>query len=276
MSPATSLLSLDRFALVGVVHLLPLPGAPVASPGFQAVADRACRDAEEMGEGGLRAFIIENLGDAPFAAQRTDPHVAAMLAVIGDRLRRSLGSDFALGVNVLRNDACAALGAAAACGAQFIRVNVLSGATWTDQGLIEGGAHALLRYRRALGLAPDQTDAPVAILADVLVKHGAPAGVSDLSQLARDTAGRGGADALIVTGAHTGGATDLGRVRVARAAAPHHPVWVGSGVTPSTVAKVGEVANGAIVGTWLHREGLLDAPVDRARVRALVDAAAGI
>jgi predicted TIM-barrel enzyme len=54
-------------------------------------------------------------------------------------------------LNVLRNDARAALGAALACGATFVRVNVHTGATWTDQGLIEGDAYATLRYRQALG-----------------------------------------------------------------------------------------------------------------------------
>ena len=51
--------------------------------------------------------------------------------------------------------------------AEFIRVNVLTGIMATDQGLIEGKAYDLLRYRRELG-------AEVGILADVLVKHARP------------------------------------------------------------------------------------------------------
>ena len=39
---------------------------------------------------------------------------------------------------------------AATTGAQFIRVNVLSGAMVTDQGIIEGVAHELLLYRKHL------------------------------------------------------------------------------------------------------------------------------
>ena len=43
-----------------------------------------------------------------------------------------------VGVNVLRNDAISALGVAAVTGARFIRVNVLTGLMYTDQGPIVG------------------------------------------------------------------------------------------------------------------------------------------
>jgi hypothetical protein len=49
-----------------------------------------------------------------------------------------------VGVNVLRNDARAALGICAATGAKFVRVNVHSGVAATDQGWIEGRAHSLV------------------------------------------------------------------------------------------------------------------------------------
>ncbi len=65
--------------------------------------------------------------------------------------------------------------AIASCtGAPFIRVNVLSGVMATDQGLIEGCAHELLRYRRELG-------SDVKIMADVLVKHARPLGSPTLT-----------------------------------------------------------------------------------------------
>ena len=53
-----------------------------------------------------------------------------------------------VGVNVLRNDAAAALAVARVVGARFIRVNVHTGAMWSDQGLLQGRAHETLRRRR--------------------------------------------------------------------------------------------------------------------------------
>lgn len=257
---------MGSFSLMGVVHLLPLPGAPGGSPGFRRVMDRALSDAHALQKGGMTTAVVENFGDAPFVSGRTDPHVPSMMSVIGARIRAETGLD--LGINVLRNDAAAALAVASACSASFVRVNVHVGAAWTDQGLIQGQAYDTLRYRRELG-------STVQIAADVLVKHAVPAGQPVIEEVAKETALRGHADVLIVTGSRTGGVTDLEDVSRVRAAVPERPVWVGSGVTLETIQSVSRVADGAIVGTWLHADGKLTEPLDPRRVQALVSALAG-
>jgi len=255
--------------IIGVLHLLPLPASPSVSPGFPAVLARALQDAERLWGAGVRSLIVENLGDAPFRAERVDPHVPAMLAVVGSHLRQRYGDELRLGINVLRNDGQAALGVAAAVGADFVRINVWTGATWTDQGLITGQAHDLLRYRRELGLTAHE----LAVAADVLVKHGVPAGSEDVAQVARDTAHRGGADVLIITGDGTGAVTRLHHLEQVRAALPSSCLWVGSGVVPSQLPALSRLVDGAIVGTWFHEDGRLDAPLDAGRIRAFMDAA---
>jgi len=167
---------------------------------------------------------------------------------------------------VLRNDAAAALAVAVAAGAGFIRVNVLTGAMVTDQGLIQGRAHALLRLRRSLG-------APVRIFADLHVKHAQPLVPVHMPQVANEAADRGLADALIVTGGGTGQPADLEEARVVRAAVPDVPVLLGSGVTAATVRAALEVADGLIVGSDLKAEGRAIAPIDPMRAAAFVRAA---
>ncbi len=78
--------------------------------------------------------------------------------------------------------------------------------------------HALLRKQQSL--APH-----VKILADVLVKHAAPLGDLSIEIAARDTAERGLADALIVSGTGTGDAANVDDVRRVRSACPgsDHP-----------------------------------------------------
>lgn len=261
---------MDRpaFSIIGVIHLLPLPGAPRASPGMEAVIERALRDAEALLLGGIRTVIVENLGDAPFAGGAVGPHVPACMAAVCSHLNRSFHGALDLGINVLRNDPLAALGVAVACGASFIRINVHVGAAWTDQGLIQGRAHETLRARRELVAG----GSPIRIAADVLVKHAVPAGAADLVPVARETAERGGADVLILTGRHTGGRTDLSKVTELKDNLPGVPVWVGSGVKPEQAGAVLAAADGAIVGTWLHEEGRLDRPLDPGRIKALVAA----
>lgn len=255
------------FAFVGVVHLLPLPAGPRPSPGFAAVRERALADAAALAHGGAHAVILENFGDAPFPADAVEPHVVAFCAVLAAELRARHPS-LVVGLNLLRNDARGAMGAAAAAGAGFVRVNVHVGAMVTDQGLIQGAAHHTLRYRRELG-------ADVGIAADVLVKHAAPLGPSAAGPVAADTFRRGGADVLIVTGEGTGRPADPARAEEVRRAVPEAPLWVGSGVTEATaVTWRGLGLRGAIVGTALHEEGQLSRPLDVERVRAMAAALA--
>lgn len=254
--------------VIGVVHLAPLPGAPGWGGDFATVLDRARADLLALAAGGVDAAIIENFGDVPFRAGAVEPETIAAIARVVTELRPL--TSLPLGVNVLRNDAAAALAIAAICAGSptFIRVNVHSGAMLTDQGIIEGRADRTLRRRRELGV-------PVAILADVLVKHAAPLGPQTIEDAARDAVERGLADALIITGTGTGEATDLGDVRRVRAALPETPILVGSGVTAETVRETFAIADGAIVGTSFKVGGRTTAPVDLERVKRFVAAAQG-
>ena len=254
------------FQIIGVLHLPALPGAPRNVLDAQAVVEHALRDAEALIEGGVSHCIIENLGDAPYRTGDVDPHVPAMLAVIGQRVRGEFG--MTVGLNVLRNDAHSAMGAAVACGASFIRVNVLVGSAWTDQGLIHSKAASLLRYRRALSGSDDGPK----IYADVHVKHAVPAAGFDIETTAVEAVERSGADGVIVTGARTGSPTSLGDLAAVRRVVTHHPIFVGSGVDEGSIGEISRLCNGAIVGTALHRDADISLPIDKNRVRAMVDA----
>jgi hypothetical protein len=247
--------------VVGVVHLLPLPGSPRAR-GMEDVLRRALRDARALAGGGADGIIVENYGDLPFAPGPVDPHVPAVLAVVAREVRRAAG--LPVGINVLRNDARSALGAAVAAGASFIRVNVHVGAARSGEGRLVGRAHETLRYRRALGSS-------AAIFADVFVKHARPVGRADVRLAARETAYRGLADVLLVTGPETGGEADVERVRAVRRAVPDRPVYVASGVTLENAEAFRE-ADGFIVGTAFKEGRRTEAPVDPRRVRALIKA----
>ena len=252
--------------LVGMVHLLPLPGAPRWGGNFEAVRRRALDDALALADGGMDAVLVENYLDAPFFPDRVPPETVAAMAVLCAEVVRAV--DIPVGVNVLRNDAEAALAVAAASGARFVRVNVHTGAMLTDQGWISGRAHETLRLRARL--CPG-----VAILADVMVKHAVPPAGLETADAARDAWHRGLADALIVSGAATGAPADPARIDAVRRAVPEAPVWLGSGLTPETAAELLPRVQGAIVGSALARGGVAGAGIDPARVRALVAAARG-
>lgn len=252
------------FTFVGVVHAPPLPAGPRPSSGFATARERVLDDADALAIGGAHAVILENFGDAPFSSGPVEPHVVAFFAHLA-ALVRGRHPHLSVGINLLRNDARAALGVAAAVEAAFIRVNVLTGAMVTDQGVIEGDAHRLLRYRREL-------DADVQIVADLLVKHAAPLAPLSLASAAADTWQRGGADVLVITGRSTGHPADPADAEEVRRAVPQAPLWVGSGVTESTAGEWRARVDGAIIGTALHRDGDVQAPLDVDRVRRMADA----
>lgn len=249
--------------LIGMIHLGPLPGSPAFVGQFQAVVDQAVSDAETLATAGFGGIMIENFGDAPFFSGPVPAvTVAAMTGAI-TQVRRV--TELPLGVNVLRNDGLAALAIAAATGADMIRVNVLSGTMFTDQGIIDGQAAEIGRLRAQI--CPD-----VAILADVFVKHAAPPPGLTIAQAAIDLWERSGADAVVVSGSGTGSATDPEELKRVRMAIPDAPIFIGSGVTAGSVGMLSEWANGFIVGSTL-KVGSVTNPVDADRARAFIAAA---
>ncbi len=245
---------------IGVLHCPPLPGTPrYDGEAVETLYDRALRDAEAYVEGGIDGLIIENHGDLPFLKpHRIGPETAATMAVITDRVKRTF--DVQLGINVLANAGIPALAIAKSAGAAFIRVNQWANAYVANEGLIEGEAAEILRYRASIS-ARD-----VLIFADTHVKHGAHAIVADrsISELTRDVEFFD-ADAVIATGQRTGDSVDLLELEeIGRAT--RLAVLVGSGVTLSNVGAILERAAGVIIGSSLKVDGTWWSAVDRQKV----------
>ncbi|WP_435180853.1 BtpA/SgcQ family protein [Halorussus sp. AFM4] len=255
--------------VVGMVHLGPLPGAPKYDGDFAAVREAALRDARRLAAGGVDAILVENFGDAPFYPDDVPDHVVASMTRVAADLRDEV--DLPMGINVLRNDAAAALSIAAAVDAAFVRVNVHVGARVTDQGVVEGRAHETVRLRERLG-------ADVSIFADLDVKHSAALAERPLdAEAVAEPVERGLAEGIVVSGAGTGhevAADHLGAAAAARdEAGLDAPILVGSGTTTENVADLLDAADGVIVGTALKEGGETTNPVSAERVERLVAAA---
>ncbi len=253
-----------RNPIIGVVHLQPLPTSPRWGGSLKTVIDRAEQEATALASGGVDGIIVENFFDAPFTKGQVNPAVVSAMTVIVQRLMNLVS--LPIGLNVLRNDAQSSMAIATCVGAQFIRVNVLTGVMATDQGLIEGQAHELLRYRRELG-------SDVKIFADVLVKHALPLGSPNLTTAIQETIERGLADAIILSGWSTGDPPKLEDLELAAAVANETPVFIGSGADWENIATLIQAADGAIVSSSLKRHGRPEQPIDPIRVSQFVEAA---
>src|SRR3990170_4653870 len=90
-------------AIIGMVHLLPLPGAPDWDGSMERVLAAAVQDATALAEGGVDGIMVENYGDAPFLPGPVPAHTIAALTNAVLEVRRAVR--LPVGVNVLRNDA---------------------------------------------------------------------------------------------------------------------------------------------------------------------------
>jgi membrane complex biogenesis BtpA family protein len=252
--------------LIGVIHLAALPSSPRFGGSLARVVDRAAADAVALEQAAFPAVIVENFGDAPFLPGAVDPATVACMTTCVLAVKRA-APKLCLGINVLRNDAAAALAVALACGAEMVRVNVHSGARVTDQGIVQGQAHHTLRLRRELALES------VRLLCDVAVKHSAPLGDRPLDEEARDVAERGLADAVLLTGSATGRPVRPGDL-LAVVQSVQVPVLVASGATLRDM-KLLHTCHGVIVGSALRKSGRAGEPIDPGCAKAFADAFLG-
>ncbi len=216
----------------------PLPGAPDNSMSMKELTEFALSEADKLEGAGLDACIVENVGDTPLFKENLPPYSVAAMAVI---TRAVIGrTKMKVGVNMLRNACEEALSVAHVSGAQFIRCNVLIGAYATDQGIIEGCAARVARLKKALGSA-------VLVFGDVHVKHAYPIFNVEIEYAAQDLAERGGADAVIVSGARSPVPPSFERVKKVRDAVKK-PVLIGSGISLSNVKEFHSRSDGLIIG----------------------------
>jgi len=253
-------------ALIGMLHVGPLPGSPGHGGAATRLDDqvaRAVAEAEAYRAAGFHALILENMFDRPYLRSQVGPEVVASLAVIGREVRRAV--PLPLGVQVLAAANEEAVAVALACGAGFVRVEGFVFAHVADEGLVEADAGPLLRYRAAVGAGH------VRIFADIKKKHSAHALTADVDIVETARAAEFAlADGVIVTGVSTGRAADPAEV-AAVAAGVGLPVLVGSGVTPANVAAFA-AADGVIVGSAVKRGGDWRQPLDPDAAARMADA----
>lgn len=249
-----------RLPIIAPLVLLPLPGSPRYGGHMDAAIERAVVDVQLLESGGVDGITLENMGDAPFFKDEAPPETVAAFAAVAAAVEAATALPF--GVNVLRNCSRASLAVAHVCGGRFIRVNVLTEAYVTDQGIIEGSAAELMRVRRLI--AADD----IAVFADVRVKHAASLLDRPIYEAALDAVERGLADALIVTGSRTGSPASAEEIKAVRRVGA---TLIGSGLTPENAGELLPHADGAIVGTYFRRDGVITNPIDPHRVERLMD-----
>lgn len=251
----------QKRAVIGMVHLRPLPGAPHYKGGnLEEVYDWAIRDANALEEGGVDGLIIENAWDIPFSKpENIGFETVAAMTSVANKLKTQ--TNLPIGINCLANGAIQALAVAKAADLPFVRVNQWVNAYIANEGFVEGASAKAARYRSQI------KGEDIKMFIDVHVKHGSHSIIADRS-LADQTHDNVffDADVLIATGTRTGNETQVSEIEGIK----NHtdlPVIVGSGMTAENAAKILSVADGCIVGSFLKEEGKWWNPVSKEAVR---------
>lgn len=248
--------------IIGMVHLLPLPGAPGYRGNISEIYDQALWEAKVLAENGIDGMIVENLGDAPYQIGEPAPEQLSLMAAITREVTRSVS--IPVGVNVQFNAWKAEMAIASTCGASFVRVEVFVDTVVSGQGLVTPCSAEITRYRKQLGAKG------VYLWADIQTKYTTNLVPQSLSQSAID-ARNAGADCLIVTGAATGQATPLNSILEVKEVCAL-PIFVGSGTKISNISETLKIADGVIIGSALKENGVAENKVSETATKEFVKA----
>jgi membrane complex biogenesis BtpA family protein len=252
----------DKKTIIGMIHLDPLPGTPKSNSSMVEVIAKARAEAQLYKEAGIDMLAIENMHDVPFS-RTIGPEIVAAMAVIGYEVKNSTG--LRCGIQILAAANKEALGAAYAAGLDFVRVEGFVFAHVADEGLIDGCAADVMRYRHQLG-ADD-----ILVLTDIKKKHSSHAITADVDIVETAHAAEFFlSDGVIVTGVATGTEASLAEIEQVKAAVDI-PVLVGSGVTFENVERYLAAADALIIGSYFKYSGHWSKGVETERVKTFMD-----
>lgn len=246
--------------IYGMVHLAPLPGTPFHTRGsLGRTIEVAVASARVLARGGADGCLVQTVDRVYDSRDESDPARIAALALIVHAIVQAVDSDFAVGVQMMRNAIRPSLAIAKVTGATFVRATALVGATTSDAGPIHGSPYEVMAYRKYL----DAED--IGVIADIATIHHTPS--MRVGDLARHAA-RVGASAVAVGSPDD--ARTLEWIAEIRAASPKTAVFLSGHTSHANVARMLVHADGAFVGTCFEVGGF-GGSIDEARVASYVE-----
>ena len=245
-------------AIIAMCHMQPLPGDPGydRSLGMKYVIEKTKADILALQEGGVDAIMFSNEFSLPYLTKVRTETVAAMARVIGE-LMPIIRIPY--GVNCLW-DASASLDLAVATDAKFVR-EIFTGVYASDFGLWDTNCGEVVRHQREVGADN------VKLLFNIVPEAAKYLADREIESVAKTTVFNCRPDALCVSGATAGCATDPEILRRAKNAVGDTVVLANTGCRPETIESLLNIADGAVVGTTFKFDGKFENQVDIRRVK---------
>lgn len=249
-------------AIIAMCHLQAMPGDPYydKEKGMKWVIEKAKEDLEALQEGGVDAVMFSNEFSLPYLTKVRTETVAAMARIIGE-LQPYISIPY--GVNCLW-DPIASLDLAAAVDAKFVR-EIFTGVYASDFGLWNTNCGEVVRHQREIGAEN------VKLLFNIVPEAAKYLADREIESIAKTTVFNCRPDALCVSGATAGSATDPEILRRAKSAAGDTVVLANTGCRVNTIENLLNIADGAVVGTTFKYDGKFENQTDVKRVREFMD-----
>jgi membrane complex biogenesis BtpA family protein len=253
----------ERKAVLGMIHLRPLPGTPFYEDGsFEETLRIAVQSARALYVGGADGCLVQTMDRVYSAGEDSDPARTTAMGLIVNAIVAETGEGFQVGVQLMRNALKASLAVAKVAGGSYIRAGALVGATLTASGMVEANPLEVMEYRNKINAQK------VKIIAEVDSMHFTWFGENKpTAQVARQ-AHYVGADAVSL--GHSDEATTLKMIASVRQEVPGLPVILAGHTNHDNAARLLAAADGAFVGTCLEAGGW-GGRIDVDQVKAYMD-----
>ena len=251
-----------RKAVLGMVHLPPLPGTPFYEEGsFDRTLQVAVASARALEEGGADGCLVQTVDRVYPTGEASDPARTSAAALIVSAIAAATGDDFQIGVQLMVNALKASLAVAKVAGGSYIRASALVGATLSAHGLVQAHPHEVMDYRARIGAQQ------IKVIAEVESMHfrwlGEPKPVAQVARAARNVR----ADAVSL--GHPDEETTLRMIASVRETVPGLPIILAGYTNHGNAARLLAAADGAYVGTCLEGDGW-GSQIDASLVRSYV------
>ena len=249
--------------IIGMIHVQALPGTPKHEKSIENIIEIAVQEAKIYQDCSVDAILLENMHDVPYLNREVGPEITAAMTTIAREVKRSV--DLPCGIQILAGANRAALAAALAAGCEFVRTEGFVFSHVADEGLMNGDAGELMRFRKQIGAEH------IAVFTDIKKKHSSHAITADLS--ISDFAKACEfflSDGIIITGKSTSEKADISDLKEAREASDL-PILIGSGITAENITEYWNYADGFIVGSYFKEDGNWQNSVSFERVRKFTE-----
>lgn len=231
----------NKKLILGLIHLRPMPGTPYYIDGdYEKSIKKAVFDAKALENGGAAGCLIQTVDKVYPSGDDTDYVRVACMSIIASEVRKNVGQDFKIGVQIMWNCITPSLAVAKSVNGDFTRCTALVGTTTSPFGTLEADPLKVFEYRKKI-----ETES-VDMIAEIAGYHFKSGYDEDTLLGLVQSANMIGASAVEIM--HRDEEINNQMEAAIRASFPHMPIVLGGGTDVASAKSRLRNADAALVG----------------------------